>query len=272
MVDLKYLTIGNIRTGGLHQDQSRRVGSVLHGHVDAIPKCLRSLNLKDVTQSLYILSWLSGSAFDLGGLTELRLTSRTVGAGIKHLLLDLGSCQPYGINHMLNYYISTAALKSFTALETLDIHIRSESPHIPNDASCLGDIHRLLHCVMFAKLWKICITMRFILHTAKDYPYYQDLPFWTDLDDLLGSPNFPSLLRVVFIIEIDDEYWCPLRTGYTIESLGSDSGEPENHHIPPEVTEHPGPADPPTMDDVSRHDHKENADCGILRLFGVSLF
>ncbi|SJK98030.1 uncharacterized protein ARMOST_01286 [Armillaria ostoyae] len=175
MVHLKNLTIDNIRIGGFHQNQSRRVGSVLHGHVDAVPKCLRSLNLQDVTQSLYILSWLSGSAFDLGGLTELRLSSRrsltgryreapnfspyvapflrTVGAGTKHLFLDMempGSCQPYEDNHMLNYYISTAALEGFTALETLDI--RSESPHALNDASCLGDIQRLLHRVTFAKL------------------------------------------------------------------------------------------------------------------------
>ncbi|PBK86952.1 hypothetical protein ARMGADRAFT_472746 [Armillaria gallica] len=128
MVDLKNLTIGNIRIGGFHQDQSRRIGSVLRSHVDAVAKRLRSLNLQDVTQSLYILSWLSGSAFDLSGLTELSLSLRcsltgryheppnfspyvapflrTVGAGIKHLLLNmemLDSRQPYEINNMLNY-------------------------------------------------------------------------------------------------------------------------------------------------------------------------
>ncbi len=127
MVDLNNITIGNIRIGGFHQDQSRRIESVLRGHVDAVPKRLRSLNLQDVTQSLYILSWLSGSDFDLSGLNELRLSSRcslmgryheppnfspyvapflrTVGAGIKHLLLDMempGSRQPYEINHMLS--------------------------------------------------------------------------------------------------------------------------------------------------------------------------
>ncbi len=156
-------------------------------------------------------------------------------------------------------------MKSFTASETLDI--RSESPHALNDASCLGDIQRLLHRVTFAKLWKIRITMRFVLHRAKDFPFYQDLPFWADLDNLLGSPDFPSLLRVVFIIEIDDEYWYPFKTGYTTESQGPDSDEPEIYPIPPEVTEHPGPADPPTMDDVVAMITKKMptvASCGFL--------
>ncbi|KAK0459177.1 uncharacterized protein EV420DRAFT_1763629 [Desarmillaria tabescens] len=276
MVGLKSLGIAEISIGESHQAESRRIGSVLHNHVDPVPKRLRHLYLQDITHSLYIFSWLSGSAFDLSGLTELTLLSKCsletlhrevpqnfpiyvapfisiVGVGIKHLCLDMELLRPHRpgikVNHMLDYCISTAALENFTALETLDI--RSENPYVVNDASCLHDIQRLLRHVTFRKLWNICIAIHFVLEKPIDFPFYQDLPVWADLDNLLGSPNFPSLLRVVFDIDIDNGHWYFLKDLFTyLSESPKDDDEPDAHATRPVVTENPWPDDPPMMDDV----------------------
>lgn len=121
-----------------------------------------------------------------------------------------------------DHFIATAALKSFTALETLNIR----SPHslIPNEASRLDDIERLLHHVTFPNLWKMRIMIGFIFYTPDDFRSYEDLPVWANLDGLLSSPSFPSLRQIDFVVETESPYWHALKSEDTLRSIGLEGG------------------------------------------------
>lgn len=104
------------------------------------------------------------------------------------------------MNAHVAHFISTGALRRFTALETLDID--STNPYFKNDAAQLVDIERLLHGVSLTNLRKIRIAVGFTLTTPDRLPSYKKLPSWTSLDGLLDSPKFPFLQQLKMIIEV----------------------------------------------------------------------
>ncbi|KAK0241290.1 hypothetical protein EDD85DRAFT_394824 [Armillaria nabsnona] len=269
LVNLKVLCIADMEIRS-HTSEDL-IGPTLHDFVDAVPKRLRNLNLQDPTESLYIFSWLSGGVFDLSDLTDLTLSwgclptnhhppppqlssyvdpfISIVGAGIKHLGLNIEMSEldaKFDVNYMLEHFISTRALSSFTALETLDLD--SMNHFIKNDVIHLVDIERLLHHLTLPCLRKICVTMRFTLNTADDLPSYKELPVWTSLDGLIASSNFPSLQQLLLLIEVESIHWDAHKFGLRFED--SDDEAP-SIVIPPLVTRHPWPEHPPTVDDVS---------------------
>ncbi|KAK0226418.1 hypothetical protein IW262DRAFT_1294613 [Armillaria fumosa] len=233
MVNLKDLRIAGMEVRSSNQGL---VGPTLHNYVDAAPKRLRNLRLQDTTKSLYILSWLSGGAFDLDDLTDLTLTweyfptrhrrieiqfpttpqissyldpfIKTAGAAIKHLRVEIEALK-YNLNSYVNsmqtHFISTEALNGFTSLETLDFD--SINLYTKNDAAYLVDVERLLHSVKLTNLRKMRITMSFTLNTPDHLPSYQELPSWTNLDGLLSSPQFPSLQQLKLGIEVRSNDW-----------------------------------------------------------------
>ncbi|KAK0212406.1 hypothetical protein DFS33DRAFT_24449 [Desarmillaria ectypa] len=271
LVNLKGLHIMDIE---VRSPTEEPIGPALHNYVDAIPKRLRNLKLQDPTESLYILSWLLGGAFDLGDLTYLTLswesfqTKRdpagpqfssyidsfisTVGVGVKHLWLNIETWDHNAelhVNCMLEHFISKGTLGSFTAIETLDIH--SINPYINNDAGHLVDIERLLYHVTLPNLQKICITMRFTLNTADHLPSYKELPVWASLDKLLASSKFLSLQQLLLLIEVKSIHWDAHKFGLRFEDSDSDDEDALGIVIPPLVTRHPWPECPPTVDDVA---------------------
>ncbi|KAK0459146.1 uncharacterized protein EV420DRAFT_305232 [Desarmillaria tabescens] len=249
------------------------IGPLLHNHVDAVPKRLRNLKLQDPTESLYIVSWLLGGAFDLGDLTDLTLSWKSfqikrdpgpqsfsyidpfinsVGAGIKRLRLNIETLEHNSevhVNYMLEHFISKRALGSFTALDTLEVH--SINRYINNDAGHLVDIERLLHHTMLPNLRKICITTRFTLNTADDLPSYKELPVWASLDGLLASSQFPSFQQLLLLIEVKNIHWDAYKFGLRFEDSDSDDEAAPSVVIPPLVTRHPWPEHLPTVDDVA---------------------
>ncbi|KAK0454462.1 hypothetical protein EV421DRAFT_1896384 [Armillaria borealis] len=247
VVGLRSLNVSDttIDSEGSHKS----IASLLHDHVDSVSRRLRSLEVESAANHLYMLSWLSGRTFDTSDLTELtflwkclptnigltapQLSSSVdmflsvVGAGIKYLNLGIEMrwqhfSKPKKVNPMLDHFIATAALKRFTALETLNI----QSPHslIPNEASRLDDIERLLHCVTFPNLWRMHLMIGFIFYTPDDFRSYKDLPVWANLNGLLSSPHFPSLRQVDFIVETESPYWHALKSEDTLRSIGLEGG------------------------------------------------
>ncbi|PBK74008.1 hypothetical protein ARMSODRAFT_567909 [Armillaria solidipes] len=137
------------------------------------------------------------------------------------------------VNSMQAHFILTGALSGFTALETLDID--SINLYSKNDAAQLVDIERLLHGVTLTNLRKIRIAMGFTLNTPDHLPSYKELPSWTSLDGLLGSPKFPSLQQLEMIIEVRNSH----RNVVGWEDSDSDDSDA------PDVDFHP-----PSVDDV----------------------
>ncbi|SJK97994.1 uncharacterized protein ARMOST_01250 [Armillaria ostoyae] len=271
-VNLKVLHIKDVELRS-HASEDL-IGPILHDHVDAVPKRLRNLKLQDPTESLYIFSWLSGGAFDLSDLTDLTLSwgcfptnhhpppplspyvdpfISIVGAGIKHLRLNIETSEfdtKFNVNYMLEHFISTRALSSFTALETLNVD--SINRYIYNNARRLVDIERLLRHLMLPCLRKICVTMRFTLNTADDLPSYKELPVWASLDELLASLKFPSFQQLKLIIDVKSLHWDAHKFGLLFEDSDSDDEvAPSTVVIPPLVTKNPWPEYPPTVDDVA---------------------
>ncbi|KAG7449814.1 uncharacterized protein BT62DRAFT_917408 [Guyanagaster necrorhizus] len=251
-VNLKGLHITDTEVRSLTEDL---IGPTLHNHVDAVPKRLRNLKLQDVTESLYYLSWLSGGAFDLDDLVDLTLswesfpTKRphlppeplssyidpfisTVGAGIKHLRLDIETPeQESNVNYMLEHFISTRALSNFKALVTLNID--SINPYIKNDAAHLVDIERLFQHLTLPNLRKISITICFTLDTADHLPSYKEFPVWASLDELFASSQFPSLQQVMLFIEVKSVHWDAHKFGLRLEDSDSDNEDAASVVIPP---------------------------------------
>ncbi|KAK0195870.1 hypothetical protein F5146DRAFT_308495 [Armillaria mellea] len=171
MVNLKVLYITNLEIRG--NTTENPTSSILHDHVDAVPKWLRSLKLEESARSLYIFSWLSGGVFDLSDLTDLALSWRyfiyrpspplscyivpsisIVGSRIKHLRLNIETMEDdWYVNRFLEHFISTRALSSFTALETLNIDLNW---FIQKDARHIVDIEPLLHHLTLPWLRKVC--------------------------------------------------------------------------------------------------------------------
>lgn len=106
---------------------------------------------------------------------------------------------------MQTHFISTGALNGCTSLETLDFD--SIYPHSENDAAHLADIERLLRSVKLTTLCKVRISMNFTLKSPDHFPFYQELPSWTNLDGLLSSPQFPFLQQLEFGIEVRSNDW-----------------------------------------------------------------
>ncbi|SJK97990.1 uncharacterized protein ARMOST_01246 [Armillaria ostoyae] len=259
-VNLEVLRIADIHISHTSEDL------ILHDHVDAVPKRLRNLRLHDPTESLYIFSWLSGGAFDLSDLTDLTLSWESfrknytpspplssyivpfisiVGSGIKHLRLNIATVEDereLRANYMLEHFISTRALSSFTALETLNVDPINRVNQ--NDARHLVDIERLLHHFTLPCLRKVCVTTRFTLNTVDDLPSYKKLPIWTNLDGLLASTKFPSLRHLLLLIEVKSIHWDARR-------FEESDDEAPSVVIPPLIARDPWPEHPPTVDDIA---------------------
>ncbi|PBK74044.1 hypothetical protein ARMSODRAFT_1014365 [Armillaria solidipes] len=235
LVNLKVLRIVDMEIRS-HTSEDL-IGPTLHDFVDVVPKRLRNLKLHDPTTSLYIFSWLSGGAFDLSDLTDLTLSWESFRKN--HPPSD--ERELYA-NHMLEHFISTRALSSFMALETLNVDPINRFNQ--NDARRLVDIERLLHHLTFPCLRKICVTMRFTLNTVDDLPSYKKLPVWTNLDGLLASTNFPSLRQLLLLIEVKSIHWDAHR-------FEDSDDEAPSVDILPLVARGPWPEHPPTVDDIA---------------------
>ncbi|KAK0494918.1 hypothetical protein EDD18DRAFT_1354914 [Armillaria luteobubalina] len=271
MVDLRSLNVSDTTIDSDSERSHESTASLLHDHVYSVSRRLRSLEVETAGDHLYMLSWLSGQTFDTSDLTELtflwkclptniglaapQLSSAVdmflsaVGAGIKHLHLGIEMHResvpnPRKVNPMLDHFIATAALKSFTALETLNIR----SPHylIPNEASRLDDIESLLHHIAFPNLWKMCIVIGFAFYMPDDFRSYEDLPVWANLDVLLSSPSFPSLRQVDFVVETESLYWHALKSEDTLGSISLEGGGDG----PTLGRQWTWPDNPPTLQDV----------------------